>query len=189
MEKDFLNKKLEQKLLRLYEQGRNRTASNQAVKAIEDGVVFTNKELLKKIIEPYGWTIAHELAFTGVVFDDPDILKLTGENRFGEKVEGSHKDVRGHGRESVAYILANKGHFIKDKECQKLGSERKIRSVAHEMAKNGYDFEDKEILSLQDDIKLSVAHEMARRGYKFEDEEILELKSIHGFSVRDFQNN
>ena len=187
MEKDFSHTKLEQKILRLYEQSSKRTASNQAVKAIESGVVFQSKELLKQIIEPYGWTIAHELAFKGVVFEDPEILKLTGEDRFGEKGEGSHKDVRGHGGESVAYILANKGHFIKDKECWKLGSERKIRSVAHEMAKNGYDFEDKEILSLKDDIELSVAHEMARRGCKFEDEEILELKSIHGYSVRDFQ--
>ena len=181
--------KLEKKILRLYCEDKKRTASNLAVKLIEDGIIFKNKELLKKIVEPFGWTIAHELAFAGVIYEEPEILKLKGEDRFGEKGEGPKKDVRGHGGESVAYILANKGHMIKDKECWKLGSERKIRSVAHEMARNGYIFKDKEILSLKDDIGLTPAHEMARLGHQFKDKDILKLESLHGLSVKDFQGS
>ena len=177
--------KIEKRLLTLYERGDKRKASNQAVGYIEEGMIFSNKELLKQIVEPFGYTIAHKLALEGALFEDEEILKLTGEDRFGDTGRG--KDIRGHGGSSVAFIIAKRGHFIKNKAVWKLGSEKKKRSVAHEMAKNGYSFQDKEILKLKDDINLSVAHEMARKGHKFEDEEILEMKSLHGFSVKDFQ--
>lgn len=178
--------RLEKKILDLYNRGEKRKASNQAIKAIENGSIFTNKELLKQIVEPFGYTIAHELVFNGVIFEDIEILKLTGEDR--TKASCNDKNVLAHGGSSVAYVLAKKGHFIKNKSVWALGSEKKLRSVAHEMAANGYDFKDKQTLKLKDDMELSVAHEMAKKGYIFKDNDILELKTMHGFSVKDFQD-
>ena len=186
LKKNLDLKKIEQKILRLYSQGKKRTASNLAVKHIRDGAVFTDKNLLTKIVEPYGHTVAHQMAFQGVNFKDISILKLTGEDRFGDYGKG--KNILGHNGCSVAFVLAGKGYFFEDKSIQKLGSEKNVMSVAHAMAKKGYKFTDKDILSLKDSMGLSVAHEMARHGHEFEDKEILELKSIHGLSVRDFQN-
>lgn len=190
--------KIEKRILTLYAKGEKRKASNQVLDCInKHKIIFTNKELLKQIVEPYGYTIAHALAFEGVIFDDPEILKLTGQDRFGdygtfedENKKQQNKNILGHNGTSVACILASAGKLkTNDTEILKLGSEKKLPSVAHLMAQNGYEFKDKEILKLKDDIDLSVAHEMASKGYKFEDEEILDLESAHGFSVRDFQDN
>ena len=163
--------KLETKILRLYDQNKTRTASNLILKEIKNGVVFTNKEVLKKVINPYGYTVAHALVNQGVKFNDIEILKLTGEKR-------NHLNVLGHSGACVAVALAYDGVMFESKEVQKL------EGVAYRMAKNGYIFKDKEILMLP-----QVAHEMARLGYVFKDKDILKIENFAGFSVLDFQNN
>lgn len=173
---------IEKKILRLYEKGKTRPASNLVVKYIEEGFIFTNKELLKKIIEPFGYTVAHKLANKGIRFEDKEILTLKGEDR-------KNLNTLGHSASSVAFVLAKQGYFFEDIDIQALGSEKKSRTVAHEMAKNGYHFKNKEILKLKDDIGLSVAHEMAKKGYIFEDKEILDLENEYGFTVRNLQEN
>lgn len=176
--------KIENKLLSLYKKGKKRTASNLAKKYIEeDKIIFTNKELLKKIIEPYGYTIAHKIALIGHSFEDKEILSLCGENRNKINV------LLGHHGSSVAFILAKKGFTFDDIDIQKLGSERGKRTVAHEMAENGYTNFKKEILMLKDNTGISVAHVMAKKGFIFEDEEILNLENIVGFSVKNIQEN
>ena len=163
--------KLENKILRLYDQNKTRTASNLILKEIrENKTIFKNKEVLKKVINPYGYTVAHALAFLSVEFSDIEILKLTGENR-------SDLNVLGHSGSSVAFALSKRGIMFESKEIQMLSG------VAINMAKNGYIFKDIEILKLP-----QVAHEMARLGYKFDNEEILSLENETGVSVLDFQN-
>lgn len=188
---------LTKKILNLYNKNEKRKASNQAIQAIESKIIFTSKEVLQQVLEPFGYTIAHKLVFFGAIEDskflnlllkDPELLKLTGENRFGDHARG--KNIMGHNGVSIAFILAKKGYHIDNKDIWKLGSEslNKQKSVAHIMAQKGYDFKDKDILKLTDDIDLSVAHEMARRGYKFKDKDILNMTSLHGYTVKDYQD-
>ena len=162
--------KLENKILKLYSKN-TRSASNLALKSIKAGIIFKDHNLLKQIVNPYGYTIAHALAYKGVQFDDNEILKLTGVDR-------SDLNVMGHSGACVALSLANQGTMFESKEIQKLDG------VATQMAKNGYVFKDLEILKIK-----GVAHEMARLGYKFTDPNILKIENSVGMTVLDFQNN
>lgn len=87
---------------------------------------------------------------------------------------------------SIALELAIKGCFFENKSIQKIATTVGY-TVAHEMARHGYIFQDHEILKLSTNtIGFSVAHTMARNGAPIEDSEILALETLKGKSVKDY---
>lgn len=172
--------KFEEKMIKLFDQGKTRKASNLIEKWLDEGNSSANLSFLKLIMNPTGDTVAHKLTRRGFSFESIEILCLTGENR-------SRENILGHSGFSVAFILAKQGFFFEDESILKLGSERGVITVAHVCASKGQIFTNKEILNLVDDKGNSVAHNMASRGHQFQDESILNLKNDYGFTVADFQ--
>ena len=75
---------------------------------------------------------------------------------------------------TVAHAMARKGYEFTDPEILKLATNYDV-TVAHAMAARGHEFTDPEILKLTKDYGWTVAHVMAARGHEFTDTEILKL--------------
>ncbi|MFW6275383.1 MAG: hypothetical protein ACOC2M_01975, partial [bacterium] len=86
--------------------------------------------------------------------------------------------------ESLAPNLAKEGYEFKNKNTLKV-EDAYGRTVAHDMVRHqGHKYSDPEILKLADEDGWTVAHEMVnRQGHKFTDPEILKLVNNDGWTV------
>ena len=87
-----------------------------------------------------------------------------------------------HLGKTLAHVMARKGYEFTDPEILKLSDKCNI-SVAHVMARYGHKFTDPKILKLANYSGITVAHLMARNGHEFTDPEILKLADEDGYTV------
>ncbi|BAI81776.1 hypothetical protein DEFDS_P155 (plasmid) [Deferribacter desulfuricans SSM1] len=136
----------------------------EALKKVRKGHFFEDKEVLK-LVNEYGWTIAHEQAEFGWLTNDTEILKLSDKNGW-----------------TVAHEQAVHGWTTEDKKILKLATNTGW-TVAHEQALQGWTTENREILKLANKNGWTVAHIQAKHKWITYDREILKLTDLTKRSV------
>jgi hypothetical protein len=148
---------------------------------VEDGKVrLGSVDVLVMKVDPSGGEVRLDLERVASVIKD----------RYGIDVKKSSR-VMGDAF-SMARVLAS---IWKEDKIRKNVTEHELMvlvfsndegwTVAHELARMGYGFEDEKVLKLADDYGWTVAHEMAKQGYAFDDPEILDLEDEDGWTVED----
>lgn len=172
---------------------------------VHDNVLNQSIDILS-LCDETGWTVAHELVYEfDYIFTEKEILLLRttrgwyvaseliyqqsphvlNQIEIFQDIEFlSAKDDDG---DTIAHTCA-----MCDKRIDALNEYQVLTlynnegiTVAHCLAANYQNFDDKYILCLADHTGWTVAHEMAKRGYVFTDPDILDIMDLDGIRVED----